>query len=40
MDQPLRRVKRVHFFGIGGSGMAGRAEVLLNLDYEVCGSDL
>jgi len=40
MDQPMRRVKRVHFIGIGGSGMAGIAEVLLNLDYTVSGSDL
>jgi UDP-N-acetylmuramate--alanine ligase len=36
----MRRVKRVHFVGIGGAGMAGIAEVLLNLDYEVSGSDL
>ena len=40
MDQPMRRVKRVHFVGIGGSGMAGIAEVLLNLGYAVSGSDL
>jgi UDP-N-acetylmuramate--alanine ligase len=40
MDQPMRRVKRVHFIGIGGSGMAGIAEVLLNLEYQVSGSDL
>ncbi len=40
MDQPMRRVRRVHFVGIGGSGMAGIAEVLLNLGYEVSGSDL
>ena len=31
--------KRVHFVGIGGSGMSGIAEVLLNLRYEVSGSD-
>jgi UDP-N-acetylmuramate--alanine ligase len=31
---------RVHFVGIGGSGMGGIAEVLLNLGYEVQGSDL
>jgi UDP-N-acetylmuramate--alanine ligase len=37
---PMRRVRRVHFVGIGGSGMAGIAEVLLNLDYKVSGSDL
>jgi UDP-N-acetylmuramate--alanine ligase len=40
MDQPMRRVRRVHFIGIGGSGMAGIAEVLLNLGYAVSGSDL
>ena len=40
MDQPMRRVKRVHFIGIGGAGMAGIAEVLLNLGYAVSGSDL
>jgi UDP-N-acetylmuramate--alanine ligase len=32
--------RRVHFIGIGGSGMCGIAEVLLNLRYEVTGSDL
>src|SRR3990170_6061396 len=32
--------RRVHFVGIGGSGMSGIAEVLLNLQYEVSGSDL
>src|SRR5690242_3521403 len=34
------KVKRVHFVGIGGSGMSGIAEVLLNLGYKVSGSDL
>ncbi|MGV3580705.1 MAG: UDP-N-acetylmuramate--L-alanine ligase [Methylophilus sp.] len=34
------KVKHVHFIGIGGSGMSGIAEVLLNLDFEVSGSDL
>ena len=34
------RVRRVHLVGIGGSGMCGIAEVLLNLVYEVTGSDL
>ncbi len=34
------KVKRVHFVGIGGSGMCGIAEVLLNLGYQVHGSDL
>ena len=34
------KVKCVHFVGIGGAGMSGIAEVLLNLGYEVSGSDL
>lgn len=36
----MRKIKRVHFVGIGGSGMSGIAEVLLNLGYRVAGSDL
>ena len=32
-------VKHIHFVGIGGSGMSGIAEVLLNLGYTVSGSD-
>jgi UDP-N-acetylmuramate--alanine ligase len=36
----FRRIQRVHFVGIGGSGMSGIAEVLLNLGYSVSGSDL
>ncbi|HYM80887.1 MAG TPA: UDP-N-acetylmuramate--L-alanine ligase [Candidatus Limnocylindria bacterium] len=34
------RTHRIHFIGIGGSGMCGIAEVLLNLGYQVSGSDL
>ena len=34
------KVKRIHFVGIGGSGMSGIAEVLANLGYAVSGSDL
>ncbi|MDT7850451.1 UDP-N-acetylmuramate--L-alanine ligase [Methylophilus sp. VKM B-3414] len=34
------KVKKIHFIGIGGSGMSGIAEVLLNLGFEVSGSDL
>ncbi|MDH5358471.1 MAG: UDP-N-acetylmuramate--L-alanine ligase [Gammaproteobacteria bacterium] len=34
------RVKHIHFIGIGGVGMGGIAEVLLNLGYQVSGSDL
>jgi len=34
------KIQRVHFIGIGGIGMSGIAEVLLNLGYKVSGSDL
>jgi len=34
------RMHRLHFIGIGGSGMSGIAEVLLNMGYQVSGSDL
>jgi UDP-N-acetylmuramate--alanine ligase len=34
------KVKNIHFVGIGGSGMSGIAEVLLNLGYGISGSDL
>jgi UDP-N-acetylmuramate--alanine ligase len=40
MNDRMRRIQRIHFVGIGGSGMGGIAEVLLNLGYEVQGSDL
>jgi len=33
-------IRKIHFIGIGGSGMSGIAEVLLNLGYQVSGSDL
>src|SRR5438876_683305 len=36
----LKRFKHVHFVGIGGIGMSGIAEVLLNLGYKVTGSDV
>ena len=36
----MRRIRRIHFVGIGGAGMCGIAEVLLNLGYQVSGSDL
>jgi UDP-N-acetylmuramate--alanine ligase len=36
----MRRIESIHFVGIGGSGMGGIAEVLLNLGYRVSGSDL
>jgi UDP-N-acetylmuramate--alanine ligase len=34
------KVKRIHFVGIGGAGMSGIAEVLVNLGYRVSGSDI
>ncbi len=33
-------IKKIHFVGIGGTGMCGLAEILLNLGYEIRGSDL
>lgn len=36
----MRRIRRIHFIGIGGAGMSGIAEVLINQGYEVSGSDL
>lgn len=39
-QSPMRRVRQVHFLGIGGAGMSGIAEVLLNLGYAVSGTDL
>ena len=33
------KIENIHFVGIGGAGMSGIAEVLLNLDYKVSGSD-
>ena len=36
----MRRVRRIHMIGVGGTGMSGIAEVLVNLGYEVGGSDL
>lgn len=40
IDAMRRRVKRIHFVGIGGIGMSGIAEVLVNLGYQVTGSDV
>ena len=34
------KVRRIHFVGIGGSGMSGIAEVLVNQGFEISGSDL
>jgi len=36
----MRRVRRIHMIGVGGTGMCGIAEVLVNLGYTVSGSDL
>jgi UDP-N-acetylmuramate--alanine ligase len=36
----MRRVKCIHFVGIGGAGMSGIAEVLLNEGYQISGSDI
>lgn len=41
VDVPeMRRIKRIHFVGIGGAGMCGIAEVLLNQGYQISGSDI
>ena len=40
MRDRMRHINTIHFVGIGGSGMSGIAEVLLNLGYSVQGSDL
>ncbi len=41
IDNPTRsKIKKIHFIGIGGSGMSGIAEVLANLGYEISGSDI
>ena len=36
----MRRIRNIHFIGVGGAGMSGIAEVLLNLGYNISGSDL
>jgi UDP-N-acetylmuramate--alanine ligase len=40
MIPEMRRIRQVHFIGIGGAGMSGIAEVLLNQGYSITGSDL
>ena len=40
MDNILDSVKRLHFVGIGGSGMCPMAELLMNKGYEISGSDM
>ena len=36
----FKKIQRIHFVGIGGSGMSGIAEILISLGYKVSGSDL
>jgi len=36
----MRRIRNIHFIGIGGAGMGGIAEVFHNLDYVISGSDI
>ena len=36
----FRKVNKVHFVGIGGIGMSGIAELLLNLGFDISGSDV
>ena len=38
--KPLGKVRHIHFVGVGGIGMSGIAELLLNLGYKVSGSDI
>ncbi|WP_144212222.1 UDP-N-acetylmuramate--L-alanine ligase [Shewanella donghaensis] len=40
MIPEMRRVKKIHFVGIGGAGMGGIAEVLVNEGYHISGSDI
>lgn len=39
-DTLMHKIKKIHFIGIGGTGMNGIAEVLLNQGYQISGSDL
>lgn len=39
-EPSMGRIRCIHFVGIGGVGMGGIAEVMLNLGYDICGSDL
>ncbi|MFS1436449.1 UDP-N-acetylmuramate--L-alanine ligase [Shewanella sp. 10N.286.48.A6] len=40
MIPEMRRIKKIHFVGIGGAGMGGIAEVLVNEGYHISGSDI
>ena len=39
-DVGMSRIKKIHFIGVGGAGMSGIAEVMVNLGYTVSGSDM
>ena len=39
-DELLNHIKRIHFIGIGGSGMCPIAEILMSEGYEISGSDM
>ncbi|MBS7361715.1 MAG: UDP-N-acetylmuramate--L-alanine ligase, partial [Oscillospiraceae bacterium] len=39
MDEVLGKIKRIHFIGIGGSGMCPLVEILHSKGYEISGSD-
>jgi UDP-N-acetylmuramate--alanine ligase len=39
-DSFMRRIRKVHFVGVGGAGMSGIAHVMNTLGYDVSGSDL
>ena len=39
LNMVFHKIERVHFVGIGGIGMSGIAEVLLNLGFKITGSD-
>jgi UDP-N-acetylmuramate--alanine ligase len=40
INSRMERMRRIHFVGIGGAGMGGIAEVMLNLGYDISGSDI
>jgi len=40
VEHPMGRIQHLHFVGIGGAGMGGIAEILLNEGYIISGSDL
>ena len=40
MNRKIKRLRTVHFVGMGGSGMSGIAEVMIGLGYKIQGSDI